>query len=146
MNEVFQRVNHVERELADVREEMAGFNANLASQGQTLHRIAATLEQRSGTDWKAIWSAASVVLALIALGATLILSPIRQQIESNRSATEALNQRSIVESRAQLQDARDAIRVSEEMGRYKERVDRIDREVEELYRDRRARIQREGQP
>jgi hypothetical protein len=135
---VFDRINKVEGDVAQVREVIAGMNVNLTSQGQTLTRIAMTLDQRGATDWKAIWSAASVLLALIALGATLILSPIRQQIDGNRLGLETLNNRAMIEARSQLQDAREAVRAAEEAGRYKERIDRIDRELEQLHRDSRA--------
>lgn len=122
---VFDRISKVEGDVAQVREQIAGMNVNLTSQGQTLTRIAMTLDQRGATDWKAIWSAASVMLALIALGASLILSPIRQQMDTNRLAIDEFHEREMMDSRDQLKD-------SEERGRYKERVDRIDRELQEL--------------
>lgn len=129
---VFDRINKVEGDLSQVREQIAGMNVNLTSQGQTLTRIAMTLDQRGATDWKMIWSAASVLLALIALGATLLLGPIRQQQDANRAAITALGDRAALEQRAALQDAREAIRQAEEAGRYKERIDRMDRELLEL--------------
>jgi hypothetical protein len=126
---IFERINKVEGDFASMREQIAGMNVNLTSQGQTLTRIAITLDQRGATDWKSIWSAASVVLALIAIGGTLILQPIKQQIEANRVSVSELNEMKVIEARTLLEDMRETISEAEQRGRYMERVDRIDREL-----------------
>jgi hypothetical protein len=130
---VYDRIHKVEGEVAEVREQLAGMNANLQSQATTLSRIAISLEQRSATDWKALGSWAAVIIAVIGLAATLILQPMRAAIDSNGANISRLSEARILDTRAQLQEASASLRASEEMGRYKERVDRIDRELQTLH-------------
>lgn len=132
-SEVFERIRQVEGEVAEVREQLAGMNANLQGQATTLSRIAISLEQRSATDWKALGSWAAVIIAVIGMAATLILQPMRASIDGNAQNVARLSEARILDTRAQLQDARESIRAAEEMGRYKERVDRIDREITKLH-------------
>lgn len=118
MAAVFDRIQRTEGEVAQVREQLAGITVNLNSQSQTLSRIALTVEQRSATDWKTIWSAAAVLLAIIGMGANMVLQPIRQQVDANQAALERL--------------IGDEIRRAEETGRYKERTDRNAKDLAEL--------------
>jgi len=133
MGEVFQRVNLVEREVGQVRTEIAGITVTLTNQGATLTRIAATLEQSRGTDWKALASWAAVVLTVIGLAATLILGPMRAVMDSNRLAIDRLQESRLIDQRAQADDLRRQLDKAEEMGRYKERVDRLDRELDRAH-------------
>lgn len=130
MNAVFDRVNRVEREVAQVREELAGITVNLNGLSATLSRMAISMEQKGATDWKAIWSAATVILAVISLAATLILGPMRTQIVDNAERIDRVTEDRIVQVRQQLVDA-------QEVGRYRERVDRIDKELDRLLEERR---------
>lgn len=132
MGEVFQRVHKVETDLAEVRTEIAGISVSLQGQGATLARIANTLEQKSATDWKALAAWASVVLGITGLVASLILTPMRAQMQANADAIGRLNDYRIIDTRNQLDDARSQMAQAEEGGRYKERVDRNDRAIEEL--------------
>lgn len=127
MGEVFARVHKVENELAEVREDIAGISVNLQGQGQTLSRIANTLEQRSGTDWKALASWATVVLGITGLVASLVLAPMRAQMDANRTAIDRLAEFRIIDTRNQLDDARRQVAEAEERGRYQERVDALER-------------------
>lgn len=129
MGEVFQRVHKVETELSEVRTDIAGISVNLQSQGATLARIANTLEQKSATDWKALASWATVILGIVGLVASLILSPMRAQMEANQAAIDRLADYRIVDTRNQVEDARRQIADAEERGRYKERVDQLERRL-----------------
>lgn len=129
MGEVFARVHKVETELAEVREDIAGISVNLQGQGATLSRIANTLEQSRGTDWKALASWATVVLGITGLVASLVLAPMRAQMDANRQAIDRLADYRIVDTRNQLDDARRQVAEAEERGRYKERVDHLEREL-----------------
>lgn len=129
MGEVFQRVHKVETELAEVRTDIAGILVNQQGQGATLSRIANTLEQRNATDWKALASWATVILGIVGLVASLILAPMRSQMEANQAAIDRLADYRILDTRNQVEDARRQIADAEERGRYKERVDQLERRV-----------------
>lgn len=125
MGEVFSRVHKVEAEVAEIREQLAGIMVNLQGQGTTLSRIAVTLEQRNATDWKALAAWASVILAIVGLVTSLILTPMRAQLQSMTDAMQRINDDRIAETRNQLAAA-------EQRGRYMERVERLDAELQLL--------------
>lgn len=132
MGEVFARVHKVENELGEVRAIIAGVEVTLQSQGATLTRIATTLEQKNSTDWKALASWATVILGIVGLVASLILAPMRSQMEANKSAIDRLAEYRILDTRNQVDDARRQLAQAEERGRYKERIDELQRQVRKL--------------
>lgn len=121
--EVFQRINKVEGDLGEVREQLAGMNANLQSQSQMLSRIALNQEQKSSTDWKSLAAWASVILAVVALFSTLALNPIKEGLSSVNSTI------------GRLQDQRDgdrsvAMQQAEERGAQREQVKSLATQIE----------------
>lgn len=116
MNAVFDRVNLVEREVAGVREQIAGLSTNMTNQAATLARISVNLEQKGATDWKALASWATVILAIVGGVATLVLTPLRGQIDANARSIERL-----LESRGMDQTLQ--IQLAEQRGRDRERLD-----------------------
>lgn len=129
---IFDRVHKVEGELAEVRETLAGITVQLGGQQATLSRIAANMEARSGTDWKALASWASVIMVVVGFVGTMVLGPMRSQIESTRTTVDRLNEGRILDTRSQLNDARQELADAEQRGRYLERVDRHERAIREL--------------
>lgn len=129
---IFDRLHTVEGEVAEVREQLAGITVNLQGQAATLSRIAANMEARSGTDWKALASWASVIMVIIGFVGTMVLGPMRSQIESTRTTVDRLNEGRILDARAALSDARQELIDAEQRGRYLERVDRHERAIKEL--------------
>lgn len=129
---IFDRVHKVEGELAEVRETLAGITVNLQGQAATLSRIAANMEARSGTDWKALASWASVIMVVIGFVGTMVLSPMRSEMQSQRTSIDRLNEGRMIDARAQLADARQELIDAEQRGRYLERVDRQGKLIDEL--------------
>lgn len=116
IGEVFQRVHKVENDLSELRTDLASVAQIVKGQDATLSRIATGLEQRQQTDWKALASWATVILAVGGLFASLTLAPMRTQMDAQQRSIERLADFRVDDARRSLQDA-------EERGRYKERVD-----------------------
>lgn len=123
IGEVFQRVHKVETEVASVRTDLASIAQIVKAQDVTLTRIATGLEQRQQTDWKALASWATVILAVGGLFASLTLAPIRADIQSIESTVNQTLEKRVA-------DAARTVESAEEVGRYKERVDMLMREAE----------------
>lgn len=122
---VYNRIYAVESSVAGIREQIAGITVNLNSQAGLLARIATSVESRSATDWKALAGWAGVLLTIVGLFTTLTLQPMRTQIQNQQDNIEHLNQIRIAEIPAQIQEA-------ELRGRYRERIDNMEREFNRL--------------
>lgn len=123
IGEVFQRVHKVETELAEVRTDLASIAQIVKGQDATLVRIATGLELRQQTDWKALASWATVILAVGGLFASLTLAPIRADIQNLEGTVNQTLEKRVADAKSTLDSA-------EEVGRYKERVDMLMREAE----------------
>lgn len=117
MGEVFTRVGVVEKDVAGVRTELATLGTNVANMSATLARISVNIEQRGATDWKALASWASVILAIVGLFASLMLTPIRAGLDANTAAIERINEARIADARLARQDIQIQIDQAERRGR-----------------------------
>lgn len=130
--EVFARLHKVETEVGELRTVIAGVEVTLQGHGATLARIATTLEQKNSTDWKALASWATVMLGIVGLVGSLILAPMRSQMNSNAEAIGRLSDYRILDTRNQLDDARRQLLQAQQDGRYMERVDELQQQLRDL--------------
>lgn len=124
MTAVFDRVQLVEREVAGMRADFAGLQQNVNNLTSVVTRMSVTLEQKSATDWKALASWATVVLAIVGLVASLVFAPLRAQIESNRADIQKVSEQHQVDVRREIDTAF-------ERGRDRERIDAVVKRLEE---------------
>jgi hypothetical protein len=81
------------------------------------------LDSKSATDWKSLASWASVLLLIVTALGTVILNPMRTQMDQSAIAISRLNEQRVEEARGQLAQA-------EQRGRYLERVDQLEKKLD----------------
>lgn len=119
MNAVFDRMNTVEKQIA-------ALTTNVGHLSTQLTRVATSLEERSSTDWKALASWATVVLAIVGIFLSQVIAPVKQVGETNAANIARIND-------ARLADSHDAVARAEERGRDRERIDQQRRELEKAW-------------
>ena len=125
LGEVFERVHKVETDLGEVKQELAGVTVSLNSMSQTLNQVAAGFQARAATDWKALASWATVILAVVGVFSTLALSPIKERVQGQESELRNLNDERRRDQSSAIAEAEQRGRLLERMDAFGDRVDVI---------------------
>lgn len=123
LGEVFERVHKVETDLGEVKQELAGVTVSINTMATTLNQVAASLHAKASTDWKALASWATVILAVVGVFSTLALTPIKERVQGQEAEL-----RNLQDERRRGQSQ--AIAEAEQRGRLLERMDAFSNRVD----------------
>jgi hypothetical protein len=129
---IFDRINTIEREFAETRSQMTGITVTLTGLQSSLSRIQQMVEARSATDWKALASWATVILAVVGGFVTLVLGPVRAQIDAQAASINRFNEIRLADLREKNEDHKRELELAEQRGRTLERMDELVRRVDRL--------------